>query len=126
MLEHRVGDRILAWSFFPLSKLGQVRGYGMDITADAALRDVREAAEESAKAKSIFLATMSHEVRTPMNGVLGCTQLLQDTSLTDQQRSLIETMHRSAEALLALVNDILDFSKIEAGNMTLEVAARTT
>jgi hypothetical protein len=98
----------------------------MDITADVALRDVKDAAAESAKAKSIFLATMSHEVRTPMNGVLGCTQLLQDTSLTDQQRSLIETMHRSAEALLALVNDILDFSKIEAEKMTLEVAARTT
>ena len=57
-----------------------------------------------------------------MNGVLGCTQLLKDTSLTDQQRQLIETMHRSAEALLTLVNDILDFSKIEAGKMTLEVA----
>ena len=50
------------------------------------------------------------------------TQLLQDTSLTDQQRQLLKTMHRSAESLLVLVNDILDFSKIEAGKMTLEVA----
>lgn len=57
-----------------------------------------------------------------MNGVLGCTQLLKDTSLSGRQRELIETMHRSAEALLTLVNDILDFSKIEAGKMTLEVA----
>lgn len=57
-----------------------------------------------------------------MNGVLGCTQLLQDTTLTDAQRQLLQTMHRSAEALLALVNDILDFSKIEAGKMTLETA----
>jgi PAS domain S-box-containing protein len=121
-IEHHVADRVLAWSFFPLGKVGQVRGYGMDITADVALRKAKDAAEESARAKGIFLATMSHELRTPMNGVLGCTQLLQDTSLTDQQRQLIETMHRSAEALLALVNDILDFSKIEAGKMTLEVA----
>jgi signal transduction histidine kinase/ActR/RegA family two-component response regulator len=121
-LEHRVEDRILAWSFFPLGSSKQVRVYGTDITADVALRRAKEAAEESARAKAIFLATMSHELRTPMNGVLGCTQLLQDTSLTDQQRQLLETMHRSAESLLVLVNDILDFSKIEAGKMTLEVA----
>lgn len=121
-LEHAVADRVIAWSFFPLTASQQVRAYGLDITSDVALRRAKEAAEEAARAKGIFLATMSHELRTPMNGVLGCTQLLKDTSLTDQQRQLIETMHRSAEALLTLVNDILDFSKIEAGKMTLEVA----
>ena len=121
-LEHRVEDRVLAWSFFPLGDSKQVRAYGADISADVALRRAKEAAEESARAKAIFLATMSHELRTPMNGVLGCTQLLQDTSLTDPQRQLLETMHRSAESLLVLVNDILDFSKIEAGKMSLEVA----
>jgi hypothetical protein len=121
-LEHRVEDCVLAWSFFPLGTLKQVRVYGTDITADVELRRAKETAEESARAKAIFLATMSHELRTPMNGVLGCTQLLQDTSLTDSQRQLLETMHRSAESLLVLVNDILDFSKIEAGKMTLEVA----
>jgi hypothetical protein len=119
-IEYQVGDRVLAWSFFPLGKLEQVRGYGKDITADVALRKAKENAEESAKAKGIFLATMSHELRTPMNGVLGCTQLLQDTSMTSQQHQLIDTIHRSAEALLVLVNDILDFSKIDAGKMTLE------
>lgn len=121
-VEHIVADRVIAWSFFPVRELELVRAYGLDITSDAALRRAKEAAEESARAKGIFLATMSHELRTPMNGVLGCTQLLKDTSLTGQQRELIETMHRSAEALLTLVNDILDFSKIEAGKMTLEVA----
>lgn len=121
-VEHLVADRVIAWSFFPLRELELVRAYGLDITSDVALRRAKEAAEESARAKGIFLATMSHELRTPMNGVLGCTQLLKDTSLTEQQRLLIETMHRSAEALLTLVNDILDFSKIEAGKMTLEVA----
>ena len=121
-VEHAVADRVIAWSFFPLRELELVRAYGLDITSDVALRRAKEAAEESARAKGIFLATMSHELRTPMNGVLGCTQLLKDTSLTDQQRELIETMYRSAEALLTLVNDILDFSKIEAGKMTLEVA----
>lgn len=121
-LEHRVEDCVLAWSLFPLGDSKQVRAYGTDITADVELRRAKDAAEESARAKAIFLATMSHELRTPMNGVLGCTQLLQDTALTDPQRQLLETMHRSAESLLVLVNDILDFSKIEAGKMTLEVA----
>lgn len=121
-VEHVVADRVIAWSFFPLRELKLVRAYGLDVTSDVSLRRAKEAAEESARAKGIFLATMSHELRTPMNGVLGCTQLLKDTALTDQQRELIETMHRSAEALLTLVNDILDFSKIEAGKMTLEVA----
>ncbi len=121
-VEHAVADRVIAWSLFPLKELELVRAYGLDITSDVALRRAKEAAEESTRAKGIFLATMSHELRTPMNGVLGCTQLLKDTSLTDQQRELIETMHRSADALLTLVNDILDFSKIEAGKMRLEVA----
>ncbi len=121
-IEHAIADRILAWSFFPLGDLDQIRAYGLDVTADVALRRAKEAAEESARAKGIFLATMSHELRTPMNGVLGCTQLLQDTSLTDGQRQLLQSMHRSAEALLVLVNDILDFSKIEAGKMSLETA----
>ena len=121
-IEHAIADRILAWSFFPLGDLDQIRAYGLDVTADVALRRAKEVAEESARAKGIFLATVSHELRTPMNGVLGCTQLLQDTSLTDAQRQLLKTMHRSAEALLALVNDILDFSKIEAGKMSLETA----
>jgi PAS domain S-box-containing protein len=121
-VEHVVADRVIAWSLFPLEELKLVRAYGLDITSDVALRRAKEAAEESTRAKGIFLATMSHELRTPMNGVLGCTQLLKDTSLTDQQRELIETMHRSADALLTLVNDILDFSKIEAGKMMLEVA----
>jgi PAS domain S-box-containing protein len=121
-LEHHVEDRVLAWSFFPLEHLREVRAYGTDITAAVELRRAKEAAEESARAKAIFLATMSHELRTPMNGVLGCTQLLQDTALADPQRQLLETMHRSAESLLVLVNDILDFSKIEAGKMSLEVA----
>ncbi|MCP9439948.1 MAG: ATP-binding protein, partial [Nitrospira sp.] len=120
--EQPLGDAVLAWSFFPISELRLVRTYGVDITANIELRMAKEKAEEAAKAKGLFLATMSHELRTPMNGVLGCTKLLQDTVLTDQQQELLATMQRSTEALLALVNDILDFSKIEAGKMTLEVA----
>ncbi len=84
------------------------------------LRSAKEAAEAASKAKSEFLANMSHEIRTPMNGVLGTTELLLNSPLTDKQRHLASTVHRSGRTLLAIINDILDFSKIEAGKLDLE------
>ena len=86
----------------------------------AELVKAKEAAEAASVAKSQFLANMSHEIRTPMNGVLGMAELLLNTSLTDKQRHLADSVHRSGTALLGIINDILDFSKIEAGKLALE------
>ena len=101
-----------------------VDGVLLDITErrdmEEALREAKQRAEQAAQARSAFLANMSHEIRTPMNAILGFTDVVLGGELKAEQRRHLETVQRSARALLHLLNDILDSSKLDRGALQLE------
>ncbi|CAN5259982.1 hypothetical protein BH10PSE18_BH10PSE18_04980 [soil metagenome] len=102
----------------------RITGFNTDVTArrtmHAEVEQARAQAEASNRAKSEFLANVSHEVRTPLNAVMGLTRLLHQSPLNPQQRQYIELIDRSSTSLLALLNDIRDLSNIEAGKLVFE------
>ena len=89
--------------------------------ANRELDDALLEAQSAARAKSEFLATMSHEVRTPMNGIMGMLELLRDSELDEQDRRYVDIAFGSAKLLLDMLNNVLDFSKIEAGRLQLDL-----
>lgn len=99
---------------------GNIAGILTSITDITDLKLARAHAEEANRAKSDFLAIISHEIRTPLNAVIGLSNILLDTPLSDEQRSLLHTVDASAAHLLTIVQDVLDISRIESGRMQLE------
>ena len=106
-------------------KLGY-QGIGRDITEKRRFEKIilkeKEKAEKAAKEKSRFLANMSHEIRTPINGIMGLTNLMLNTSLSDKQRKYLEAIVSSSQTLMVVINDILDLSKVEAGKLSFKSA----
>ena len=101
-----------------------IAGISRDITAlkhtEIGLRDQKAAADLANRAKSVFLSTMSHEMRTPMNAILGMADLLSESPLNPKQRDYVRIFQKAGANLLRLINDILDLSKVESGHFELE------
>ena len=105
----------LAMRFMYSGVLVQEFGRAANVVTQA-----RKAARDTARIKAEFLATMSHEVRTPLNGIVGFTELLGRTDLDPRQREYADAIRDSSAHLLTIINDVLDYSKIEAGRIELE------
>lgn len=129
MMAQKWGELDLAASDFSSADQSMAIGTSMGLQAvlmsemkDLAnnLARARDEALAANRAKSTFLSVMSHEIRTPLNGVLGMVHVLLKDAPTEQQRSRLEIVRESGDALLAILNDLLDISRIEAGKMTLE------
>ena len=133
LTQHLVRSAVITLFVFVLTVVvlwlmrGRVKVAAELAEANQHLAEAKEKAEKerakalsATQAKSKFLANMSHEIRTPLNAVMGLTDLVMRTELTDAQQGYLTKIKASSKTLLAVINDILDFSKIEAGHLELE------
>jgi signal transduction histidine kinase/CheY-like chemotaxis protein len=119
ILKKDSGEIILLRTSIPVNFQGEDASLEMlvDVTT---LESARKLEANASSSKSEFLARMSYEVRTPLNGIIGMTDILEKQNLTNESKDILGLLRRSAEVLLNIINDILDFSKIESGKMILD------
>jgi len=118
-LDHGVVDYIVKPYIFPILS-ARIRSAVRIKEFNDDLREARDKAQASEHSKTMLLANMSHEMRTPLNGILGLTSLLKNTELNEQQQQYIETIHSSGDLMLELINNILDYSKLENNRIEIE------
>ena len=121
-----IKDRFYELKMVEICKKEKVEGYSLllaDVTQMRQLMDQlmeeKNRADEANQAKSAFMSNMSHEIRTPMNAIVGMTEILMRSDLSETEREYLGNIQRSGNALLGIINDILDFSKLESGKMKI-------
>ncbi len=119
IIKKEIGEIVLYRNSIQVMFLGEEAT--MEILIDVTmLESARKQEAKANEAKSEFLARMSYEIRTPLNGIIGMTDVLKKYHLTPEVKDIVNLLHRSTEVLLSIINDILDFSRIESGKMILD------
>jgi len=119
VIKKEIGEMVLYRNSIPVVFRGEEAT--MEILIDVTmLESARKQEAKANEAKSEFLARMSYEIRTPLNGIIGMADVLSKCDLSNEVKNIVSLLRRSTEVLLSIINDILDFSKIETGNMILD------
>jgi signal transduction histidine kinase/CheY-like chemotaxis protein len=119
IIKKEIGEIVLYRNSIQVMFMGEEAT--MEILIDVTmLESARKQEAKANEAKSEFLARMSYEIRTPLNGIIGMTDVLKRYHLTPEVKDIVSLLHRSTEVLLSIINDILDFSRIESGKMILD------
>jgi len=127
-IEVKIGKQVLLWIGRPIQSFNLVHFHASDITelktVEEKLREAKELAEASDRLKTIFIGMISHEVRTPLNTILGYSDVLQNelkNKLTDQENKIFQIINKSGDRLKKMVEDILDVSRVEADRIITQL-----